>query len=187
MSEDDKSPADHQADELDDPQQLLRGSVELPRVVLGSEEFDRPAPHKRVLPGLVDIRWLSYPAYIACFAGGGFAVDFAIESTEWSAPPVALAWTMLFFWEWIYGVAYRYRRTILKYFSFLLVAGLTVGLAALCWERAEPQVVAQAGGLVERSDVSSLNWAAISTLVSGALITIHVIILGRGYRKKKAT
>lgn len=169
----------------EDEQQSLRGTVELPRVVLGSEEVDRRAPVKRVLPGLVDLRWLSYPAYVACFVGGGLAVNFAIDGQEWSAPPIALAWMALFFWEWIYGVAYHYRRTVLKYFSFAMVAGMTTLLAALCWERAEPQMVAAVNGLVERGHVGALDWAAVATIASGVLIGAHVLILGRGYREKK--
>lgn len=184
MSDDDK--LEQQDEQLDDEQSSLRGTVELPRVVLGSDEVDRPAPRKRVLPGMVDLRWLVYPAYIACFAAGSIAVDFAIEANEWAAPPVALAWLMLFFWEWIYGVAYRYRRTILKYFSFLIVAGLTVGLAAFCWERADAQLVATAEGLAKRGYESSLITAAIGTIISGVFITLHVLFLGRGYREKKA-
>ncbi len=169
----------------EDEQHSLRGTVELPRVVLGSDEIDRPAPRQRVLPGLVDLRWLSYPAYIACFIGAGLAANFAIDAKEWSAPPVALAWMMLFFWEWIYGVAYHYRRTILKYFSFLLVVGLSALLAALCWERAQPQLVANATGLVQRGHVGGLDWAGVATVISGGLISLHLLILGRGYRKKK--
>ncbi|MFP4597488.1 MAG: hypothetical protein ACLFVJ_04500 [Persicimonas sp.] len=170
-----------------DSQESLRGTLELPRVVLGGDEADRRAPERRVLPGLVDLRWLSYPAYIACFGAGGIAVNFAIDVPEWSAPPVALAWAMLFFWEWIYGVAYHYRRRVLRYFSFLLVAAMSAGLAALCWERAEPQLVATGAGLAERGHVDSLDWAAILTLVSGVLITLHVVVLGRGYREIKQT
>jgi hypothetical protein len=160
-------------------------------VVLGSDEAARAAPRKRVLPGLVDLRWLVYPAYVACFFGGGLAVNFAIDTQEWAAPPIAISWMALFFWEWIYGVAYRYRRRFLKYFSVLLVVGLSAALAAFCWERAEPQLVATTqafasagleGGLVERAHVDSLDWAAVFALMSGALILLHVIILGRGWR-----
>jgi hypothetical protein len=185
VSEDGKHPSGSSESPEEAPQDSLRGSVELPRVILGSDDGDRAAPRKRVLPGLVDVRWLVYPAYITCFIAGGLAVDFAIEGGEWSAAPVALAWLMLFFWEWIYGVAYRYRRTILKYFSFLLVAGLSAGLAALCWERAEPQLVATAAELVDRDHASILDYAAITTLLSGAFVTIHVVVAGRGYREKK--
>jgi hypothetical protein len=159
----------------------------LPRVVLGSDEVDRKAPRERVMPGLVDLRWLLYPAYLASFFGGGIAVNFAIDGQEWAAPPIAIAWTALFFWEWIYGVAYRYRRPLLKYFSLMLVVGLSAALAAFSWDRAAPQLVAKvqgftSSGLIERGHVASLEWAAIFALLSGALIIIHAVILGRGWR-----
>jgi hypothetical protein len=177
-----------EGDSPESDEQSLRGSVELPRVVLGTEDSGHQAPPKRVLPGLVDVRWLSYPAYIACFVGGGIAVNFAIDGQEWAAPPIAVAWMMLFFWEWIYGVAYRYRRGVLKYASLVLVVGLAAALAAFCWDRAEPQLVANAqgfvgGGLVERGQVDSLDWAAIFAIASGALIAVHAVILGRGWRQ----
>lgn len=185
MSEDGKRPSGSSESQQETSQDSLRGSVELPRVILGEDDAGRSAPRKRVLPGLVDVRWLVYPAYITCFVAGGLAVEFAIDAGEWATPTVAIAWLMLFFWEWIYSVAYRYRRTILKYFSFLLVAGLSVGLAAICWERAEPQLVATASGLIDRDHASILDFAAITTLLSGAFVTIHVIVAGRGYREKK--
>jgi hypothetical protein len=173
-------------DKAEDQEESPRGTIELPRVVLGSDEAGRRAPQRRVLPGLVDLRWLSYPAYVAAFGAGGIAANFAIDSPEWSAGPVALAWMMLFFWEWIYGVAYHYRRSFLKYFSLLMVVGLSVGMAAACWERAQPQMAVEAaGGLVERGHIGSLDWAVILTLLSGLLISAHAIILGRGYREKK--
>lgn len=181
MSEDGNAPESQPQDEAS----TARHTVELPKVVLGGDEEQHHAPQRRVLPGLIDRRWLSYPAYIAAFGAGGIAVDFAIEAGEWAAGPVAIAWMMLFFWEWIYGVAYRYRRTILKYFAFLLVTALTVGLSAFCWERAEPQLVAASGQLVERGHVASLEWAAVITVLSGLLIAAHLIILGRGYREKR--
>jgi hypothetical protein len=172
----------------DKPQQeppSLRGTVELPRVVLGSDEAARRAPRERVLPGRVDLRWLSYPAYVACILGAGITVNFAIDSREWAAGPVALAWTMLLFWEWIYGVAYHYRRRVLKYGALLLIAGLTFALAALCMERAQAQWVVAGGELVERGRVAGLEGAALLTSLSGVLVAAHAVVLGRGYRRIK--
>lgn len=174
-----------EADQSGDEQEKHRGTVELPAVVLGEDE-EAKAPERRVLQGLIDRRWLSYPAYLACFAGGAGSIRFAMHTAEWSAGPVAIAWLMLFFWEWIYGVAYGYRRAILKYFSYGMVLILSIGLALLSFDRAAAQVAATVPGeLVERGAAAGLTWAGIAALVSGAFITAHVVILGRGYREKK--
>lgn len=164
----------------------VRATVELPRVVLGSSEPGRQAPRERVLPGRVDPRWLIYPAYIACFLGAGLSVNFAIDSHEWAVGPVLVGWTMLYIWQWIYGVAYQYRRPILKYSSGLMILGLAALLAAVCLDRAPAQSVIASGQLVERARVVRLEGAAALTILSGLFIFAHLTVLGRGYRRVKA-
>lgn len=162
----------------------VRGTVELPQVVL-SDEYARPAPPERVLPGLIHLRWLAFPAYVTCLLAAVLAVSFAMESGEWAAGPVALAWGLLLFWQWLYGIGYHYRRSILKYFAIVLVWGLAGLLVLLCLERAEAQWVIAGGKLVERDAVPALRATAVLTLASAALPSIHALALGRGYRRVK--
>ena len=177
-------------DESDGPEdqeeQELRGTVELPAVVL-SEERERERPERRLLPGLVDLRWLSYPAYVIGFFSAGLAFDFALDYQEWAPIPVALAWAMLYLWEWIYSAAYNYRRNLLKYFSGTMVTITSAFLVMACLDKAAAQTVVKTGQLAERAAVSGLRYAAILTAISGGLILIHLIILGRGYREKDLT
>lgn len=180
-SEDKRPPGEADLQVQDD----VRATVELPAVVLGEEQVQAVRPMRRLLPGIVDLRWAVYPAYVLCFIAGGIAVNVAIDGREWAAGPVALAWSLLFLWEWVYAVAYRYRRTLLKYFSGLMV--LVVGglLTLLVWERGQPQLVATLQGLVERPAVRSLSLAAFCTAMSAALVVLHLAALGRGYREKR--
>ena len=123
MAEDDKqdlSVDDPHGSDVDDDAESMRGTVELPAVVL-SEERQRMAPRRRLLPGLIDRKWLLYPSYLLTVLAGGIAVHVALDSQEWHPLPVALGWAMLFIWEWVYSAAYGYRRSILKYFSATMV------------------------------------------------------------------
>gem|GEM_PF-2084415 len=161
----------------------VRATVELPRVVLGSSDASREAPRQRVLPGRIDARWMSYSAYIACFLAAGISVNFALDTGEWAVGPVLIGWAMLYFWEWIYSVAYHHRRPILKYSALLMLLALTGLLAGVCLDRAPAQQVITGGQLVQRAAVARLEGAAALTILSGLFIFAHVTVLGRGYRR----
>jgi len=163
----------------------VRATVELPRVILGSSDGARQAPKERVLPGLIDPRWTSYSAYIACILGAGISVNFAIDAGEWAVGPVIIGWTMLYIWEWIYSLAYQYRRTFMKYGALLMVVALTAVLAGVCLDRAPAQQVITGGELVARAHLARLEGAAALTILSGLFILAHAIVLGRGYRRIK--
>lgn len=163
----------------------VRATVELPRVVLGSDEGAHRAPRERVLPGRIDIRWLSYSAYIACILGAGLSVNFALDSREWAIVPISIGWAMLYVWEWIYGVAYQYRRPILKYSALFMVLALAAVLASVCLDRAPAQDVIAGGELIARARVVGLEGAAALTILSALLILAHGAVLGRGYRRIK--
>lgn len=169
-----------------DDQPSIRGSVELPRVVLGSQEFARDTPKERVLPGRVNIRWALYPAYSCCFLAGALALNFALQAGEWAAAPVALAWGALYFWVWIYAVSYSYRRPILKYSSLAVLTLFAALLAWACLDRGAAGSVIAHGQLIERGSIPSLKVAALLTLSCGALAAIHAFVLGRGYRRVKS-
>lgn len=151
-----------------------------------SDGSDAASPRQRMLQGRVAERWLLYPIYVLVLISAGLSIDYAIFNPEWAVGPTVAAWGMLFTWYWFYGVAYRYRRRVLKYFSVTVLIVLTWCLSLLCFDRARPQVAAVADVLVERPNIASLYWAGVLTIVAVSLLAVHVLVLGRGYRQKKA-
>lgn len=145
-------------------------------------------PAERLLPGRVEASWLLYPCYLLVILSGSLVVNFAIDTFEWSPVVVLVAWILLFTWNWVYGVAYRYRRRFMKYLSVMMSVVLGLGLAAMCWERAQPQLVAVvgdlAGALIERGEVRRLILASWLMVLGTMLLLVHVVFLGRGYRVK---
>ncbi len=162
--------------------------MELPVVVLG-ETGAGEKPAERLLPGRVEASWLLYPCYLLVILSGSLAVNFAIDTLEWSPVVVLVAWVLLFTWNWVYGVAYRYRRRYMKYLAVVMSLVLGLGLAAMCWERAQPQLVAVAGSLagelIERGEVRRLILASWLMVLGTVLLMVHVVFLGRGYRVKR--
>lgn len=161
-------------------------STELPLVVLGDDaDVSQEAPRVRLLQGRIHEAWVLYPVYLLVLGAGFLAVRFASDTAEWSAAVVGLAWFLLFVWNWFYGVAYRYRRRLLKYSSVFVVLALSASLAYFSMERATPQrAMISATQIGERAAAPSLYWAAIATLVAGGLLVAHIVFLGRGYRRK---
>lgn len=162
-------------------------STELPVVTLGdAAAVTMEAPRHRLLPGRIHERWVLYPIYLLHLFGGLLAVRFALGTAEWSAVPVGLAWFLLYVWNWFYGVAYRYRRPLLKYASVLAVLSLTAVLSYFAFERADGQLaMVQTTELVERGAQPMLYWAGVSTLVAAGMLAAHLVFLGRGYRRKR--
>lgn len=128
----------------------------------------------------LDVRWFLYPAYILTFVAGGIAANFATGSEEWKAGPVGVAWGILFLWYWLYGVAFRYRRPVLKYFSLAAALGFGGLLTAFCLDRVPPQLVAQSdGGAQLRGLLTNLLWAGLMTGVSAFIVVVHSILFSR--------
>lgn len=127
----------------------------------------------------LDPRWFLYPAYILVFLAGGLVIKFTMRSQEWSAIPVAMAWGLLFLWYWLYGVAFRYRRPVLKYFSLAGALGFGGLLTAFCFDRAPPQLAATAEGVVVRGLLMDLIWAGVTTATSAVIIGLHAILFSR--------
>ncbi len=125
-------------------------------------------------------RWPIYLAYLMALAGGGFAADFALRTSEWSIGPVVLAWGLLVLWYWLYSVSFQYERPLLKYFA--LASGTAYGglLAAFAFDRAPAQLAATAEGAVERGAVGELFWAGFVTIAGLAAIVLHAALIGRG-------
>lgn len=159
-------------------------SAEFPVVVLG-EASAATQPRQRLLQGRVAERWILYPIYLLVWVSGGLAARFALQTQEWAAAPVLAAWGMLFIWYWFYGVAYRYRRRVLKYFSVTVLVVLTWCLSLLTFDRGRAQIVATSLGLESRAEWASLYWAGGIVVVAAGLLALHVLVLGRGYRVKR--
>lgn len=145
-----------------------------------SERRRSPDPTARSSDGeQLDPRWFLYPAYFLTFSAGGIAINFAAQSREWATFPVALAWGLLFLWYWLYGVAFRYRRPVLKYFSLAGALGIGGLLTAFCLERVPSQIVAAEQGAEVRGLVMELAWAGLITGTSAFVIGLHAILFGR--------
>ena len=154
-----------------------------------SEQPPRPKPPggrtnpdivvRRARHSQLDVRWFLYPAYILTFGAGGIAANFAIGSPEWSPGPVTLAWALLFLWYWLYGVAFRYRRPVLKYFSLAAALGFGGLLTAFCLDRVPPQIVAQTHGAELRGLLTNLLWAGLLTGLSAFVVVVHSILFSR--------
>lgn len=162
-------------------------STELPVVVLGDDsEATSEAPRVRLLQGRINERWILYPIYVLHLVAGGLAALFAAGSAEWSPIPVGLAWILLYVWNWFYGVAYRYRRPVLKYTSLFVIFGFTAALAFFVFERARAQTaMLDMHEIGERAAAPLLYWAGVATLVAAGLLLAHFVFLGRGYRRKR--
>lgn len=164
-------------------------STEFPVVILGEgEDGEQSIPRRRLLQGRVSERAVLYPIYALVLGAGGLALYFAAQSLEWAFLPTFLGWAMLFVWYWFYGVAYRYRRTVFRYCSVIVIALVSAGLAMMCVDRAASQVaVTTSGELVERAAQPVLLGVAVLTLAPAALLVLHLVFLGRGYREKRTS
>ena len=164
-------------------------STELPVVVFSDDDatlISSEVPRVRLLQGRIHEGWVLYPIYALVLTAGATASSFALASHEWSAAVVALAWFLLYVWNWFYSVAYRYRRPVLKYSSVCVILTLTAALAYFSIERAQPQLaMVNVTGLSPREAVPSLYWAGIATAAAAVLLIAHLAFLGRGYRKKR--
>ena len=182
------SDEDFDNEERSEEQSELRSpasrSMELPAVILGDRGEDDEQPPVRVLPGRVPKYVALYPAYAAALLAGMLAVHFSLRTGEWHPLMPLLGWGLLWCWYWVYGVAYRYRRTIMKYYS-LLVGAVTAGsLIMISAVRALAMPVPGEGSLVVRGPQPLLFAVAVLTTLSLAAVITHVVYLGRGYRQK---
>ncbi len=160
-------------------------SAEFPAVTLGEAGDGSETPRRRLLQGRFHEAWALYPAYAMQLVAGGIAVLFALQSEEWSAIPVGLAWFLLYVWVWFYGVAYRYRRRFFRYFSLLILMSSSGAIAFLCFDRAAAQRIWDGERLIVRTAESTLVWSGTLTIAASILILAHVVFLGRGYRERK--
>ncbi len=127
----------------------------------------------------IDRRWFLYPAYVSAMAAGGIAAQFALGSEEWAVGPVLLAWGLLFLWYWLYGVAFHYRRPVLKYFALAGALGFGGLLTTFCLDRAPPQLAPTGEGAAIRTFELDLLWAGLATGLGAALVGLHAILFSR--------
>lgn len=159
-------------------------SLELPAVILGDRGEESTQPQVRVLPGRVPKFWVLYPAYTAVGLAGLLCTHFSLQSGEWHPLMVLFGWGLLFCWYWVYGVAYTYRRRLMKFFSLVMSAITAASLVMITAARGTSMAVPDSGQLVVRGPRPILFLVAALTTLSLAAIITHVIYLGRGYRQK---
>lgn len=156
--------------------------MELPAVIMGETGDDEP--QVRLLPGRVPKSAVLYPAYAAVGFAAVSAGYFSLETGEWHPVMVLLGWGLLFCWYWVYGIAYHYRRRVMKYFAVamsMLTAGSLVMISAV---RGAAMAVPVEGELMVRDAQPLLFLTAALTTLSVAALLTHIAYLGRGYRQK---
>lgn len=158
-------------------------SKELPTVILG-DHGEQKRPRVRLLPGKVAEHLVLRPAYAVAAAAGAVATYFAVDTGEWHPAMVIGGWALLICWYWVYGIGYRYRRWLMKYFSVLMSTITAATLAVVTSVRAAAMAVPQGGELVPRGPQPLLYASAALTLISFGAVFAHVVYLGRGYRQK---
>lgn len=163
-------------------------SMELPAVVLGTNVGKSLETVQRVLPGRIPPSAIFYPVYLLLVISGGLAGNVALDTEEWSFFVIALTWFLAFSWNWLYVIAWEYRRRMLKFFSMFCAIAMELGLAALSIDRGAPQRVANADlELVQRAHIARLDWVAGILVVCVVLLLLHFFWFGRGWRSKKET
>ncbi len=159
-------------------------SMELPAVIIG-ERGDDERPGVRVLPGRVPEHRVLHPAYLAVGAAAVLALYFSLNTGEWHPMMVGLGWGLLFCWYWVYGVGWRYRRRVMKYFALLMSTATALTLTFVTTARIGSMTVPEAGELIPRDGQPLLGVVAVLTMTSLIAVLAHAVYLGRGYRQKR--
>lgn len=127
-----------------------------------------------------------YPAYGLSLFSGILSAHWAIRSGELNPFVVLLSFLLLFCWYWVYGVAYRYRRRLMKLLASAMSTFTAATLVFLTLLRASPLYVPGDDGLGTRASQPILILVAFMTALSLVAICVHLFYLGRGYREKSA-
>ena len=160
-------------------------SLELPAVIIGDRGTQADQPRVRVLPGRVAPSVVLFPIYAAVGLAALLATNFAVETGEWHPVMTLLGWGLLYSWFWVYGVGYRYRRWMMKYFALLMATGTAAVLVMVTASRAASMLVPGSSGLVVRSAQPQLFVVIALTGATVVAAFVHVVYLGRGYRQKR--
>ncbi len=168
--------------ELPSPEET---SLELPAVIIGERRDEAgEKPLVRVLRGRVYQSVVLYPAYVMALLAGVLATHFSVNTGEFHPVMVLVGWGLLYCWYWVYGVAYRYRRWMMKYFSLLMSVLTAASLTLVAALRGTSMMVPQNGELALRGTQPILFVVAALTTLSMAAVIAHAVYLGRGYREK---
>lgn len=161
-------------------------SLELPAVIIGERsDEEEEQPRVRILRGRVHQSLALYPAYGVAGLAGVLATHFSVNTGELHPVMILTGWGLLMCWYWVYGIAYRYRRRLMKPFALVmsvLTAGSLTLVAAL---RGTSMAVPQNGELALRDGQPMMFAVAALTTLSLAIVITHAVYLGRGYREKQ--
>ena len=182
--EEKSAPGTFEAPELPPPAER---SLELPAVIIGDRGNRNAAPVERLLPGRVPESLVLYPAYTLTLMAGILGAQWALRTEELNPLMLLLAWCLLFCWYWVYGVAYRYRRWLMKSFALFISSLTALALTFFSALRSTSLYLPAEAGLALRPPQPILLVVAALTLISLAAIISHVLYLGRGYRKKSTS
>lgn len=160
-------------------------SLELPAVIIGERGSEEERPTARVLPGRMPESVVLYPAYTLVGAAALLTTHYSLNTGEWNPLMTFFGWGLLFCWYWVYGVAYRYRRWMMKFFALIMCVVTAGSLSVVAAVRSTSMAVPVDGVLVVRQAQPILFLAAGLTTLSLTLIITHVVYLGRGYRQKQ--
>ncbi len=185
MTDTDTTQTPRQGDSEDGEDTLT--SQELPRVVLGQKDSHAPPIKERVLPGRISLTpfgWaMTIPIGLSLLCTCLFAFQ---HRTEWSVWMVFLAWFIIWLWKWLYMEAWTYQRSIIKYLSAFTYLAMSLGLAFLLYDRAQPQEIWIKDALETRALQPSLLIASGLLILSDVVLIAHLVWFGRGWRKKKS-
>ena len=141
-------------------------------------------PRERVLPGRLALRAILWPVYLLISGAGALSAWLVSHHVGWPVSVVLLGHAVILMWCWMYGVAWSYRRTLFKLQCFTMAALMLLGAALALWEWSQPQQIVDRGQLIYR-DTLPLAWLAAGALgLALALLSAHLLYLGRGYRRK---
>ncbi len=177
------SPEMGEAPQLPPPEET---SLELPAVIIGERRDESgPTPIVRLLRGRVHQSLVLYPAYGMVGLAGVLAAHFSVSTGELHPAMMLAGWGLLYCWYWVYGVAYRYRRWMMKYFALAMSVFTAASLTLVSALRGTSMAVPQNGELALRGAQPLLFAVAVLTTLSLAFVITHAVYLGRGYREKR--
>lgn len=162
--------------------------TELPMVALGQAAVASTgdkSPSVRLKPGRVAPGFIFYPMYLLIILSAGVAANQALDTDEWPFFIIVLTWFVIFMWNWMYGVAWSYRRKVFQSVCLFMALFMEACVGVLCLDRAAAQTVARKSILIQRPELVYLQWSGYLLFLTAILGLAHFFVLGRGYRTKK--
>ena len=138
------------------------------------------------MPGRVSLTAFGWIMSATLLGAGAAMLAFALLTSEWALPVVALAWLLIWLWKWLYMVAWTYQRALLKWVSAMMCVAMSVAVAWLCHDRAAAQPIwdhAQSA-MITRAPRHELELAAALFSLGALVLLSHLAWFGRGWRLK---